>query len=220
MREALGLLAFGAVFTLAGYGVLAPLVAFRSAWDALSLVGLAYLAGLAAVGTLLTLVVLAGMPLGVPAVLLAAAAVAATGLVLSRRRTPAPAAAATHRPRRGRRGRDPARGRRRRARSGLPRRALHGLSAWDAGAFWVPKAEALFFTGEFDAAHFSTLPNPGYPPLVPILQASAFALMGGANVTALHLVAWSTLAGAALGAGACSHASPARRSRGARRSSS
>jgi hypothetical protein len=78
---------------------------------------------------------------------------------------------------------------------------LHGLSAWDAGAFWVPKAETLYFTGEFDAAHFGTLPNPSYPPLVPILQASAFVLMGSANVTALHLVAWSTLAGAALGAG-------------------
>ncbi len=202
MRDALGLLAFGAVFTLAGYGVLAPLVAFRSAWEAISLAGLAYLAGLASVGTLLTVVVLAGVPLGVPAVLVAAAAVAATGLVLSRRRTP------------------PRLPRRRTGRveavagaillaavvvvleAGFRAARIHGLSAWDAGAFWVPKAEALFFTGEFDAAHFGTLPNPSYPPLVPILQASAFALMGGANVTALHLVAWSTLAGAALGAGA------------------
>ena len=42
----MGLVAFGAVFTLAGYGVLAPLVRFRSVRDALSLLGLAYLAGL------------------------------------------------------------------------------------------------------------------------------------------------------------------------------
>jgi 4-amino-4-deoxy-L-arabinose transferase-like glycosyltransferase len=197
-----GLLAFGAVFTLAGYGVLAPLVAFRSAWEAVSLAGLAYLAGLAAVGTLLTLVVLAGVPLGIPAVLATAAVVAATGLLLSRRRTP------------------PSLPRRRTGRAeaiagavllaavvvvleaGFRAARLHGLSAWDAGAFWVPKAETLFFTGEFDAGQFGTLPNPSYPPLVPILQASAFALMGGATVSALHLVAWSALAGAALGAGA------------------
>jgi hypothetical protein len=201
VRDALGLLAFGAVFTLAGYGVLAPLVAFRSAWEAVSLAGVAYLAGLASVGTLLTLVVLAGVPLGVPAVLLAAASVTATGVVLARRRT------RVSLPRR--------RSGRAEAvvgaillaavvvvlEAGFRAARLHGLSAWDAGAFWVPKAETLFFTGELDAAHFGTLPNPSYPPLVPILQASAFVLMGSANVTALHLVAWSMLAGAALGAG-------------------
>ena len=98
---------------------------------------------------------------------------------------------------------------------------IHGLSAWDAGAFWVPKAEALFFTGEFDAAHFGTLPNPSYPPLVPILQASAFALMGSANVigAAPRRVVDARRRGARRRRPARTR-SPARRSRGARRSSS
>jgi 4-amino-4-deoxy-L-arabinose transferase-like glycosyltransferase len=78
---------------------------------------------------------------------------------------------------------------------------LHGLFAWDAGAFWVPKAEAIFVSGGLDATHIATLPNPSYPPLLPVLHATAFTFMGEPNVVALHLVVWSLLVGFALGAG-------------------
>jgi hypothetical protein len=72
---------------------------------------------------------------------------------------------------------------------------LQGLLGWDAGSFWVPKAEAIFFTGGLDEWHFTTLAGPSYPPLVPVLQAVSFHLSGGVDVIGLHLVYWSVLAG-------------------------
>jgi hypothetical protein len=78
---------------------------------------------------------------------------------------------------------------------------LQGLFGWDAGSFWVPKAEALAFTGGLDARHFETLPGPSYPPLAPVLQASAFAFLGDVDPALLHLAYWTFLVGAALGSG-------------------
>jgi len=72
---------------------------------------------------------------------------------------------------------------------------LQGLFGWDAGSFWVPKAHALFATGGLDEAHFSTLPGPGYPPLVPVLQASAFEFMGSVDVVALHTLYFTLIVG-------------------------
>jgi hypothetical protein len=67
---------------------------------------------------------------------------------------------------------------------------LAGLSAWDAWAFWVPKAKAIYFFGGLDAQFFGELPNPTYPPLVPALEASAFHFMGSADVVTLHVQFW------------------------------
>ena len=70
----------------------------------------------------------------------------------------------------------------RRPLSGGPVRAgrLAGLSAWDAWAFWVPKAKAICFFGGLDEQFFRELANPTYPPLLPALEASAFHFMGSA----------------------------------------
>ena len=67
---------------------------------------------------------------------------------------------------------------------------LAGLSAWDAWAFWVPKAKAIYFFGGLDEQFFRELANPTYPPLVPALEASAFHFMGSADVVTLHLQFW------------------------------
>ena len=67
---------------------------------------------------------------------------------------------------------------------------LAGLSAWDAWAFWVPKAKAIYFFGGLDDQFFRELVNPTYPPLLPALEASAFHFMGSPDVSTLHLQFW------------------------------
>ena len=69
----------------------------------------------------------------------------------------------------------------------LRRSRLAGLYEWDAWAFWVPKAKAIYFFGGLDEDVFTTLPGPSYPPLVPVLDAAAFHLMGSPDVVTLHL---------------------------------
>jgi hypothetical protein len=69
------------------------------------------------------------------------------------------------------------------------------LSAWDAWAFWVPKAKAIYFFGDLDAQFFSQLPNPTYPPLLPALEAMTFLFMGGPDVVTLHVQFWFFLCG-------------------------
>jgi hypothetical protein len=72
---------------------------------------------------------------------------------------------------------------------------LHGLYAFDAWHFWVPKAKAIYFFGDLDERFFSILPHPSYPPLVPTLEAGAFHFMGSADVVTLHVQFWFLLAG-------------------------
>ena len=42
---------------------------------------------------------------------------------------------------------------------------LQSLQAYDAWAFWVPKAKAIYFFGGLDEQVFTTAPGPSYPPL-------------------------------------------------------
>ena len=72
---------------------------------------------------------------------------------------------------------------------------LESLSAWDAWAFWVPKAKAIYYFGGLDAQFFSELPNSTYPPLLPALDASTFQFMGSPDVVSLHLQFWFFLCG-------------------------
>jgi hypothetical protein len=192
----LGLGAFVGVFTFAGYGVLCALRGHRS-WRHLPRdLGLAYLLGIASLGSLLTLQVVIGVPLSLVSIAASAGVLGVGGLAVARRGVPDEAVplrstrpveyvataclvvltlivlAASFRAAR-----------------------LQGLLGWDAGSFWVPKAEAIFFTGGLDEWHFSTLAGPSYPPLVPVLQAVYFHLAGGVDVVGLHLLYWSILAG-------------------------
>ena len=192
----LGLAAFVAVFTLAGYGVLCALQG-DGRWRQLPHdFGLAYLLGVAALGSLLTLQVVIGIPLSLASILISASVLGVGGVVVGRRRVvDRPPTLHSTRPAEYV------------AAAGLVvltlivlaasfRAArLQGLLGWDAGSFWVPKAEAIFFTGGLDESHFTTLPGPSYPPLVPVLQAVFFHLGGGVDVVGLHLVYWSILAG-------------------------
>lgn len=72
---------------------------------------------------------------------------------------------------------------------------LRGLYEYDAWAFWVPKAKAIYFFHGLDEHFFTTLPGPSYPPLVPALQAAAFQFMGSPDAVTVHLQFWFLLVG-------------------------
>ena len=83
---------------------------------------------------------------------------------------------------------------------------LQSLQTYDAWAFWVPKAKAIYFFGGLDEQVFTTAPGPSYPPLLPILDAASFHAMGGADVVTLHLQFWFLVAGGVAAIVACLHA--------------
>jgi len=72
---------------------------------------------------------------------------------------------------------------------------LQSLQAFDAWAFWVPKAKAIYFFGGLDEQIFTTAAGPTYPPLVPLLDAAAFHAMGGADTITLHVQSWFLVVG-------------------------
>lgn len=82
---------------------------------------------------------------------------------------------------------------------------LQSLQAFDAWAFWVPKAKAIYTFGGLDTEVFTTSAGPTYPPLVPILDAAAFHAMGSIDVVTFHLQFWFLVAGGAAAIAGCLH---------------
>ena len=186
-----GLLILNLLFLASGLGLLW----FLRGWDTWvelgRLAGLAYVVGVVTVGSLWTLLLIAGVPFSL-AVVLGVPAAATVGSVLMARR----------------RGRDRPRGDSIAARTslivtavgisavgvlieGLFRTArLSGLYWWDAWSFWIPKAKAIYFFGNLDQEFFTTLPGSSYPPLVPVLDVAAFHVMGSPDVVTLHVQYW------------------------------
>lgn len=191
VRALVGLVAFNALLLGVGVAVVAAIRGWRSWTDLVHVAGLAYLVGVALVGVVLTIELVAGVPFSFASILLTGLGVAGVASLLRRplaRWRPE----LRHEPGRG---------------VGLVAVAfgllvivclealfragrLAGLSAWDAWAFWVPKAKAIYFFGGLDEQFFRELANPTYPPLVPALEASAFHFMGSPDVVTLHLQFW------------------------------
>ncbi len=186
-----GLALLNLLYLASGAGLLWFLRGWESWVEFARLAGLAYLAGVAGVGSFWTLLLILGVPFSLWLVVAVPVAVGLTGFVGGRRR-----------------------GRRRPtlgfigagrslivtavgiAAAGLFLEALFrnarlsGLYWWDAWSFWVPKAKAIYFFGGLDEQFFTTLPGSSYPPLVPVLDAAAFHLMGGPDVVTLHVQYW------------------------------
>ena len=80
---------------------------------------------------------------------------------------------------------------------------LQSLQAYDAWAFWVPNAKAIYYFGGLDHGLFTTLANPTYPPIVPILDAAAFHAMGSTDVITFHLQYWFLAVGATAAFAGC-----------------
>ncbi len=168
---------------------------FRSWAEVARLSGLAYLLGVATLGVALSIELVAGVPFGLASVAVTCLVLAFAGLVLGRLLGHA-------RPRL----RGDARGIGFIAASygalvvvyveALFRAGrLAPLSNYDGWAFWVPKAEAIYFLGGLNERFFRELPNPTYPPLVPALEAASFHAMGSADVVTLHVQFWCFLTG-------------------------
>jgi hypothetical protein len=199
---AAGLVALNLVFLVVGGSLLFVARGFRSWGEALQLGGLAYLLGVAAVAVPATWLLVLGVSVSAPVIGGIAAVLVAFGIGLGLR---------TGRPR--------PMLRQLRSGRGEPFRLLgHGVgllvllyladflraarlqsqfvfSEWDAWSSWTTKAKSIYYLGGLQPHHFSTLFMPGYPILVPTLEAMGFHFMGAPDTTLLHVQFWLLLAG-------------------------
>jgi hypothetical protein len=193
----LGLVALNTWFTIVGAGVIFALRGWMSWADLARGLGLAYMTGVSILGVAMVWQLTLGIDLSVASILLLGGAIALVGALIGvRRECPLPSRPLrpTVRPppivsavgaaltiiyleaqfRSGR---------------------LAGLYEFDAWAFWVPKAKAIYFFGGLDGQFFRDLPGQSYPPLVPAIEASAFHFMGRPDEVTLHLQFWFLLLG-------------------------
>ena len=191
-RALVGLALLNAFVLGVGVAVLWSLRGWRSVAELARLSGLAYLLGVALLGVTLSIELVLGVPFSFATIVLTGLGLAGASIVARRALGP------TDPPSEG------AGGRRGLGAVGavygllvvlylealFRAGRLAGLSAWDAWAFWVPKAKAIYFFGGLDEQFFRELVNPTYPPLLPALEASAFHFMGSADVITLHLQFW------------------------------
>ena len=199
-RELAGVAALDALLLGVGATVLA---AFGVRARGLAGLGLALACGWASMGLVCAWALVAGLSLAGWQVVLLALVVAGAALAVARRRRPVPLVVAPPLP-----------GTLARA-VGVAGAVVLGVAIfaalakaavatvdteWDAWAFWVPKALSVFYTGAPDG--MLELPNPGYPPLQPALDAVAFRFAGGADASLLVLQHAILLACGLLGIGA------------------
>lgn len=197
VRAILGLLVLNLLYLAVGSSLVWALGGWRSWIEYLRVAGLCYLLGVSTLGIVWTLMLVAGVPFVGGTIVITCALLVGIGFGVGVRL-----------------------GRGRPSLGALPRLTLvsllgaagiglaalllealfraarlHPLVAFDAWAFWVPKAKAIYTLGELDEQLFVQLPGPTYPPLVPILDAAAFHVMGSADVVTLHLQYWFLTAG-------------------------
>jgi hypothetical protein len=203
IRAISGLFALNGAFAVMGLTLLWAFRGFTRWADVLRLAGVGYLIGVAAFGGVWTQLLVVGVPFGgwaiVLSLLLASAVACAAGVRLGRPRPAGFGWSVT---------RDEgssasllvtATGV---ALVGLLLEAffrsarLQSLQAFDAWAFWVPKAKAIYYFGGLDDQVFTTSAGPTYPPIVPILDAAAFHAMGTVDTVTFHLQFWFLVTGA------------------------
>jgi hypothetical protein len=188
IRSLAGLLLANAAFLAAGAG-LVRFLGFRLRAH----VGVAYMAGVATVGVLATLMLMAGLALRGWQALLLCGLLAALGFV--RRERPPDAPTQTD------------------WRIGGPAVALLGgylavlfvqclfqaLNSWDAWAKWTMKARAIVLLGGLDTSVFANEAyRPlvlDYPMLIPALEAVDFRFMGRLDDLVIHVQFWLLLVG-------------------------
>ncbi len=202
-----GLIALNLAFAVTGTTLLWACRGFACWSDVLRLAGLGYLLGVAAFGVVWTQLLVVGVPFGGWGILatlaVGVAAALAAGVLLRSARPRGFVGSASATPfsllvtASGV------------ALAGLLLEAffrsarLQSLQAFDAWAFWVPKAKAIYFFGGLDEQVFTTSAGPTYPPLVPIVDAAAFHAMGGADTVTFHLQFWFLVVGAVAAIAGC-----------------
>lgn len=191
--KAFGVVGLDLMLTAVGLAVLYGLGLVRSRESAIRLSGLALLAGWAAIGISTSFLLMAGAAGTVTEVALLALVLGTGGLALGRFVS--------------------ASQQRRLWRSSLAGGAVGagGLllllaslaelfrnvrlaqpAKWDAWAFWVPKAEAIVYTGGFHTGPgtLESFANPDYPPLAPTLDATVFRFARSVDPGLLPLQHW------------------------------
>jgi len=188
IRSLLGLFVANAAFFAAGAGLVRLF-----GWRLRTHPGLAYMSGVASVGVLSTLMLMAGLALRWWQVLILCALLASLGLV--NRERPEPAGGKTDR------------------RLAVPLGGLLGgylvvlfaqclfqpLNSWDAWAKWTMKARAIVLLGGLDTSVFANHAYQplvlDYPMLIPGLEAMDFRFMGRLDTMVIHVQFWLLLVG-------------------------
>ena len=189
-----GLLVFNLFVLGVGAGLLWGIRGWRWWIDLVRLAGVAYLLGLASLMILLTFEMVVGIPLGVATVVVSGVVLAVVGILVGRARGHSL----------------PALGQARR----LPGLTLFAalfvagivvylealvradrlagiVREWDGWAFWMPRAESIYFFGRLEPEFVETLAQPsGYPPGLSTIQASTFHAMGSADTASVHVQYW------------------------------
>ena len=194
-----GLLVLNLLFLLAGSGILWGVRGWSSWSEFAALAGIAYVCGLAAVCGLGTLVPIYGGGLSAGIILALVAGIGIAGaLVGVLRHRPLPASPQW---------------------PGLPSSGegylslgaaavtaaalfsffevarIQPLTEWDAWAFWMTKAKAIYFFGGLPPWVFEHVAAPSYPLLIPTLSAMDFRFMGSADTTTLAVQWWLLVVG-------------------------
>lgn len=201
LRAIFGLVLANLTFLGVGAALLWGLGGWRWWTELVRLSGVAYLLGAASLTTLLTVELVLSVPINAATIAVSCIGLAAAGLVLGWRRAhPRPAL--------------------RPPEWEFPRLSLFvalfvagivvylealfraarltGAAAeWDGWAFWIPKAEAIYFFERFEPEFVSNLPglSASYPPGLPALHSVVFHAMGASDEVTLHLQYWFYAAG-------------------------
>lgn len=194
----LGLAVLDLLLVAGGLGALHGLGLVRSGRDALRHAGLALVVGWAALGVALSTGLVLGLPVNRWVVTVVLLVLAGAGVLLARRipmrRTPpageagpaswvAVAGAAIVAVQL----------------AALLRRSLAATAPieWDVWAFWLAKARTIAEFGGLDTAMggFTSFAGPNYPPLLPALEAAAFAFMGDTDAAPLAVQHWVVAVG-------------------------
>jgi hypothetical protein len=187
--HAIALLAANVLYLAAGAGVTRAIGVWRTPRGLIRSIGLAYLAGVAATGVTLQLLLVLGLRFGWLMVVGTPIVLAASGCLRSRATDPP---AAQWRP----------------SLQVLPQMAITAamtalmavdlwfqpLGKWDAWAQWTAKARVIYFFHGLAPSILSTQPyyamNPDYPTLLPAVEASDFTFIGSVDTRVIHLQFW------------------------------
>ncbi len=190
-RIELGLLANDVLILAVGYAFLYSLGLARLGSNLLWLAGLSFLTGWALFGTLLSLALMAGIPLEIRTTLVIASAAVLSCVVVGRRRRGLELPESP-RPKQGRLGTvATVLGGTTIAIAALAALVTAVKSEWDPNldllTAWLPRAEIIYYVHAIDPSRWSSFLDPWYPPLVPALYATTFEFAGGFHPSLLSL---------------------------------
>ena len=192
IRALVGLTAFNVYLAAFGTALLFALRPSTTRREAVRLVGVSYLLGVAVLIALLTVLIVVGVLVNTVSIVLVTIAVSFVAVWLVKRRQPTPAS-----------GLDEPSWRLLTIASSAVFAAivialeaifrkgrLQGLLEFDSWDSWGPKAKALYHFGRLDPSFLDGFPGGSYPPGLPALLSAALHAIGSADMVTVHLQYW------------------------------